>query len=137
MHQYAKCCQPIPGDDVVGFVTTGEGVKIHRANCKNIRLMMQVESSRIVQVRWPSENSVLFVAGVKVSGDDRQGMLNDITHAISTYLNTNIRSVNIDSDAGIFDGTFIVNVQNTDHLQKILERVRRIRGIRKAERFEE
>jgi len=137
MHQYAKCCQPIPGDDVVGFVTTGEGVKIHRANCKNIRLMMQVESSRIVQVRWPSENNVLFVAGVKVSGDDRQGMLNDITHAISTYLNTNIRSVNIDSEAGIFDGTFILNVQNTDHLQKILERVRRIRGIRKAERFEE
>jgi RelA/SpoT family (p)ppGpp synthetase len=137
MHQYAKCCQPIPGDDVVGFVTTGEGIKIHRSNCKNIRLMMQVESSRIVKVRWPADNEVLFVAGVKVSGDDRPAMLNDITHAISTYLNTNIRSVNIDSEAGIFDGTFILNVQNTDHLQKILERVRRIRGIRRVERFEE
>jgi RelA/SpoT family (p)ppGpp synthetase len=137
MHNYAKCCQPIPGDDVVGFVTTGEGIKIHRTTCKNIRLMMQVESNRIVKVRWPADNGMLFVTGVKVSGDDRPGMLNDITHAISTYLDTNIRSVNIDAESGLFDGTFILNVQNTDHLNKILERVRRIRGIRRVERFEE
>jgi RelA/SpoT family (p)ppGpp synthetase len=137
MHNYAKCCQPIPGDEVVGFVTTGEGIKIHRTACKNIRLMMQVESNRIVKVRWPADNGVLFVAGVKVSGDDRPGMLNDITHAISTYLDTNIRSVNIDSESGLFEGTFILNVQNTDHLSKVLERVRRVRGIRRAERFEE
>ena len=137
MHNYAKCCQPIPGDEVVGFVTTGEGIKIHRTTCKNIRLMMQVESNRIVKVRWPSDNGVLFVAGVKVSGDDRPGMLNDITHAISTYLDTNIRSVNIDSESGLFEGTFILNVQNTDHLRKVLERVRRVRGIRRADRFEE
>lgn len=137
MHNYAKCCQPIPGDDVVGFVTIGEGIKIHRSTCRNIRLMMQVESNRIVTVRWPADNGMLFVAGVKVSGDDRPGMLNDITHAISTYLDTNIRSVNIDSESGLFAGTFILNVQNTDHLNKILERVRRIRGIRRVERFEE
>jgi RelA/SpoT family (p)ppGpp synthetase len=137
MHNYAKCCQPIPGDDVVGFVTTGEGIKIHRRTCHNMQSMMQVESSRVVPVQWPSANGALFVAGVKVSGDDRPGMLNDITHAISTYLNTNIRSVSIDAQDGIFDGTFILNVQNTDHLAKVLERIRRIRGIKRAERFEE
>jgi GTP diphosphokinase / guanosine-3',5'-bis(diphosphate) 3'-diphosphatase len=137
MHNYAKCCQPIPGDEVVGFVTTGEGIKIHRRSCKNIQLMMQVESSRIVEVQWPRNDGVLFVSGVRVSGDDRPGMLNDITHAISTYLNTNIRSVNIDAQAGIFEGTFILNVQNKEHLGKILERIRRIRGIKRAERFEE
>jgi RelA/SpoT family (p)ppGpp synthetase len=137
MHNYAKCCQPIPGDEVVGFVTTGEGIRIHRRTCKNIRLMMQVESNRIVEVRWPTENGVLFVAGIKISGDDRPGMLNDITHAISSYLNTNIRSVSIDSQDGIFEGTFILNVQNTDHLGKTLDRIRRVRGIKRAERFEE
>jgi guanosine-3',5'-bis(diphosphate) 3'-pyrophosphohydrolase len=137
MHNYAKCCQPIPGDEVVGFVTTGEGIKIHRRSCKNIQLMMQVESSRVVEVQWPRNDGVLFVSGVRVSGDDRPGMLNDITHAISTYLNTNIRSVNIDAQAGIFEGTFILNVQNKEHLGKILERIRRIRGIKRAERFEE
>ncbi len=60
MHNYAKCCQPIPGDEVVGFVTTGEGIKIHRRSCRNIRLMMQVERSRIVEVSWPAESSVLL-----------------------------------------------------------------------------
>jgi GTP diphosphokinase / guanosine-3',5'-bis(diphosphate) 3'-diphosphatase len=122
---------------VVGFVTTGEGIRIHRRTCKNIRLMMQVESNRIVEVRWPTDNGVLFVAGIKISGDDRPGMLNDITHAISSYLNTNIRSVSIDSQDGIFEGTFILNVQNTDHLGKTLDRIRRVRGIKRAERFEE
>jgi (p)ppGpp synthase/HD superfamily hydrolase len=137
MHNYAKCCQPIPGDEVVGFVTVGEGIKIHRRNCKNIRLMMQMESNRIVEVQWPSENGVMFVAGVRIEGDDRPGMLNDITHAISSYLNTNIRSVNIDSVDGLFEGTFILFVQNTDHLNRILDNIRKIRGVRRAERFEE
>jgi RelA/SpoT family (p)ppGpp synthetase len=137
MHNYAKCCHPIPGDDVVGFVTTGEGIKIHRRTCRNISLMMQMESNRVIQVSWPADNGVLFVAGVRVSGDDRPGMLNDITHAISTYLSTNIRSVNLDSHDSLFEGTFILYVKDTDHLNRILERLRRIKGISKAERFEE
>ena len=91
------------------------------------------------RARWAGRRraSVLFVAGVKMSGDDRPGMLNDITHAISSYLNTNIRSVNIDSHDSMFEGTIILNVQNTDHLNRIVEKIRRIRGVRKAERFEE
>jgi guanosine-3',5'-bis(diphosphate) 3'-pyrophosphohydrolase len=137
MHNYAKCCHPIPGDEVVGFVTTGEGIKIHRRECKNIRLMMQMESNRIVQVNWPSNNGVLFVAGVKISGDDRPGMLNDITHVISTYMNTNIRSVNIDSQDSYFDGTFILNVQDTEHLSRILDKIRKVRGVKRADRFDE
>jgi GTP diphosphokinase / guanosine-3',5'-bis(diphosphate) 3'-diphosphatase len=137
MHNYAKCCQPIPGDEVVGFVTTGEGIKIHRRSCKNIRLMMQVERSRIVEVSWPAESTVTFVAGVRISGDDRHGMLNDVTHAISTFMNTNIRSVNIDSEAGTFQGTFIVNVRDTEHLNRILEKIRKVKGVKGAERFEE
>jgi len=137
MHNYAKCCNPIPGDEIVGYVTVGEGIKIHRRGCKNIKLMMQMESNRIVQVTWPSQNEVMFVAAIKVAGDDRPGMLNDLTHAISSYLNTNIRSVNIDSHDTLFEGTVILNVQNTDHLNRIIEKIRRVRGVRKADRFEE
>jgi (p)ppGpp synthase/HD superfamily hydrolase len=137
MHNYAKCCHPIPGDDVVGFVTTGEGIKIHRRNCRNIRLMMQLEANRIVEVGWPSDNGVVFVAGVKVSGTDRPAMLNDITHAISTYMNTNIRSVNLDSHDSLFDGTFILYVKDTEHLNRLLERIRRVKGVTRADRFEE
>ncbi len=137
MHNYAKCCNPIPGDEVVGFVTTGEGIKIHRRNCRNIKLMMQVESDRIVEVQWPAENGNLFVAGVKISGTDRPGMLNDITHAISSYLNTNIRSVNIDAHDSMFEGTIILNVKDTDHLSRIVEKLRKIQGVRNADRFEQ
>jgi guanosine-3',5'-bis(diphosphate) 3'-pyrophosphohydrolase len=137
MHNYAKCCHPIPGDEIVGFVTTGEGIKIHRRSCKNIRLMMQMEANRIVEVGWPAENGVMFVSGIRISGDDRPGMLNDITHAISTYMNTNIRSVNLDSQDALFDGTFILYVKDTDHLDRILEKIRRIKGVTRAERFEE
>jgi RelA/SpoT family (p)ppGpp synthetase len=137
LHNYAKCCQPIPGDDVVGFVTTGEGIKIHRRNCRNIKLMMQMETGRVVDVAWPPENGVMFVAAIKISGQDRPAMLNDITHAISTYMNTNIRSVNLDSQNAMFDGTFILSVRNTEHLQRILDKIRRIKGVTKAERLEE
>ena len=137
MHNYAKCCQPLPGDDVVGFVTTGEGIKIHRRTCHNLQTMMANAPDRIVEVHLPAENGTLFVAGVRVSGDDRPGMLNDLTHAISTYQNTNIRSVSIDSEDGHFDGTFIVNVEHTDHLSRIVEKIRRVPGIKRAERFEE
>jgi GTP diphosphokinase / guanosine-3',5'-bis(diphosphate) 3'-diphosphatase len=137
MHNYAKCCQPIPGDEVVGFVTTGEGIKIHRKSCKNVRLMMQMDRNRIMDVQWPSNDGTMFVSGVRIAGDDRAALLNDITHAISSYNNTNIRSVNIDSQDGHFTGTFILNVENLDHLGKIVERIRRVSGVRKAERFEE
>jgi GTP diphosphokinase / guanosine-3',5'-bis(diphosphate) 3'-diphosphatase len=137
MHNYAKCCNPIPGDEVVGFVTTGEGIKIHRRTCRNIKLMMGMDAKRIVEVGWPADNGLMFVAGVRISGDDRTGMLGDITHAISTYMNTNIRSVNIDSEDALFQGTFIVFVKDTEHLSRILERIRRIKGVKKAERFEE
>jgi guanosine-3',5'-bis(diphosphate) 3'-pyrophosphohydrolase len=118
-------------------VTTGEGIKIHRKNCRNVRLMSQLDANRVVEVRWPSENGSLFVAGVRISGDDRPGMLSDITHAISSYLNTNIRSVSLDSEDTVFDGTFILYVKDIEHLNKILDRIRRIRGVKRAERFEE
>jgi (p)ppGpp synthase/HD superfamily hydrolase len=96
-----------------------------------------MDEKRLVQVGWPSDNGLMFVAGVRISGDDRTGMLGDITHAISTYMNTNIRSVNLDSEDALFQGTFILFVKDTDHLSKILERIRRIKGVTKAERFEE
>ncbi len=137
MHNYAKCCNPIPGDEVVGYVTTGEGIKIHRKNCRNITLLLKMESGRFMEVNWPSENGAMFVAAVKICGDDRAGMLNDITQVISTQMNTNIRSVNIDSVDSVFDGTFILYVKDRDHLGKILDRVKRVKGVRAAERLEE
>ena len=137
MHNYAKCCNPIPGDEIVGFITTGDGLKIHRKDCRNVASMRLNDEERIVEVSWPPTDDVDFIVGVKLSGQDRSGLLNEITHAISTYNNTNIRSVNIATKDSLFDGQFILYVKNTEHLTGIVDRLKRLKGITKVERFEE
>jgi guanosine-3',5'-bis(diphosphate) 3'-pyrophosphohydrolase len=135
LHQYAKCCNPIPGDEIVGFVTVGEGIKIHRKDCRNIISMRLAESERLVDVSWPNGNGPDFIAALHVSGKDRPALLSDITHAISTFENTNIRSVNMDSKGPIFEGQIIVFVRNTDHLKRLLDRLKRVDGVLEADRF--
>jgi (p)ppGpp synthase/HD superfamily hydrolase len=135
LHQYAKCCNPIPGDPIVGFVTTVEGIKIHRKDCKNILSLRLAESERIVEVTWPSEHNTDYITGIHISGEDRPGLLSDITHAISTYQNTNIRTVNVDSHGSAFDGKFVLYVKDTDHLARIIEKIKNVSGIQNVERF--
>jgi GTP diphosphokinase / guanosine-3',5'-bis(diphosphate) 3'-diphosphatase len=135
MHQYAKCCNPIPGDEIIGFVTTGEGIKIHRKDCKNIVSLRLAESSRIVEVGWPLSNEADFITGIHIGGEDRPALLSDITHVISMYQNTNIRSVNMDSKDSIFDGKVILYVKNTDHLMRLIEKIKRVPGVQSVERF--
>jgi RelA/SpoT family (p)ppGpp synthetase len=135
MHQYAKCCNPIPGDEIVGFVTIGEGIKIHRKDCRNIISLRLAESERVVDVEWPRAGGADFLVAIHVSGKDRAGLLSDVTHAISNYQNTNIRSVNMDSKGQLFDGQIILYVKNTEHLLRILDRIRKVPGIIDAERF--
>ncbi|HEY4613795.1 MAG TPA: ACT domain-containing protein, partial [Bacteroidota bacterium] len=128
-------CNPIPGDDIVGFVTIGEGIKIHRKDCKNVLSMRMALSERVVEVSWPPANGADFIAAINISGSDRPGLLSDITHAISSYLDTNIRSVNVDSKDQMFTGQIIMYVKNTEHLNRILEKIRRVRGVTLSERF--
>lgn len=135
LHQYAKCCNPIPGDEIVGFVTVGEGIKIHRKDCRNVVSMRMAESERLVDVGWPETNGPDFIAALHVAGKDRPSLLSDITHAISTFQDTNIRSVNMDSRGPIFEGQIIVFVKNTDHLTRLIERLRRVDGVIEVERF--
>jgi GTP diphosphokinase / guanosine-3',5'-bis(diphosphate) 3'-diphosphatase len=135
MHQYAKCCNPIPGDGIVGFVTIGEGIKIHRKDCKNVLSKRMAESERIVDVSWPSANGADFIVAVRVYGKDRPGLLSDVTHAISAYQNTNIRSVNIDSRGSLFEGQIILFVKNTEHLARVVEKIKKVEGILEVERF--
>ncbi len=135
MHSYAKCCNPIPGDEIVGYVTAGEGVKVHLKTCKNFITMSAADSRRVVEVGWPMTNGAEFAAAIRISGEDRTSLLNDLTHAISTYQNTNIRGVNIDVQDSMFHGTIMINVKNTEHLQRIVEKLRKIKGVSRAERL--
>ena len=138
VYSYAKCCNPVPGDDVVGVVTIGQGVKIHRTNCKNIQKLQSDGQERLIDVSWPStDEGADYLVGIRVFGEDRPGMLSDLTHVISSYNNTNIRSVNIDSRDAMFDGKMTVFVKNTYHLARLMEKLRKVRGVTSVERFEE
>jgi RelA/SpoT family (p)ppGpp synthetase len=139
LYSYAKCCNPVPGDAVVGIVTIGEGVKIHRIECRNIKKMQtDNKTERLIDIEWPStEDGAEYLVGIQIMGEDRQGMISDITHVISSYNNTNIRSFTIDTTDRMFDGKMTVYVKNTFHLQRLLEKLRRVRGVTSSVRYEE
>ena len=136
LYSYAKCCNPIPGDPVIGYVTIGEGVKIHRRSCKNLSNIQDKNESKFITVQWPENESSLFVAGLKITGTDSPGILNDISHAIVSYQNTNIKSVNISTADSAFDGSVTLYVHNIEHLNRIIERLKKIKGVTLVERFE-
>lgn len=136
MFSYARCCNPVPGDDVVGIVTIGSGIKVHRTSCHNIQELQEKLKPRVVDLKWAASRRGEFLAAIKVTGDDRPGMLNDITSAVISIQNTNIRGVNIDAFDSLFEGILTVYVRDTDHLKQIFDKLYRIRGIRSVERFE-
>ncbi len=136
MFSYARCCNPVPGDDVVGVVTIGSGIKVHRSSCHNVQELQDKMRPRMVGVQWSPAHRGEFLAAIKITGDDRPGMLNEITSAVNAIQNTNIRSVNIDAFDSLFEGILTVFVQDTEHLKRIFDRLQRIRGVHSVERFE-
>lgn len=135
-YAYAKCCNPIPGDPVIGYITIGEGIKVHRKTCKNLINLSSEDSSKLISVHWPQAEESLFVAGLTVKGEDRPGILNDIAHSIVTYQNTNIKSINITTGDSMFEGSVSVYVQNLEHLIRLIERIKKLNGVYTVERFE-
>ncbi len=136
LYSYAKCCNPIPGDPVVGYITVGEGIKIHRKTCSTLLNISEKDNSKLVPVQWPVTDSSLFVAGLSVTGDDSPGILNEISHAIVSYQNTNIKSININTSNSAFEGSVSLYVHNIDHLTRIMDRLKKLKGIYSVERFE-
>lgn len=136
MYSYAKCCNPIPGDPVIGYITVGEGVKIHRKTCNNLINLSKIDADKLISVQWPGTDGTLFVAGLTVKGEDSPGILNDIAHTIVTYKNTNIKSININTNDSTFEGSVTLYVNNLEHLNNIIERLKKLKGLYKVERFE-
>lgn len=134
---YAPCCNPIPGDDVFGFLSRGGAIKIHRVNCKNAPNLLINYADRVVPVEWSRQKNVQFLSALRVMGEDRVGIVSDITTVISKNLKTNIRSITVDSDDGVFEGTIVCYVSDLEHLRRVIERIKRIDGIHGVYRFEE
>jgi RelA/SpoT family (p)ppGpp synthetase len=136
MYDYAKCCSPIPGDPVIGYITVGEGIKIHRKTCKNLINLSKSDSSKLVPVDWPSTDGSLFVAGLAIRGEDSPGIVNDIANIIVSYRNTNIKSININTNESTFEGSITIYVNNLEHLNLLIERLKKVKGIYQIDRFE-
>lgn len=132
----AKCCNPIPGDDVFGFVTINDGIKIHRTSCPNALELLSNHGNRVIKARWTSQKQIAFLAGLRIVGTDRVGLINDVTKVISNELKVNMRSITVDSDSGLFEGTIKLYVDSTQHLEKLVSNLSKVEGIIKVSRFD-
>jgi len=134
MVRYSQCCQPVPGDNVIGYITRGRGISIHRADCPNV-LNLSDHPERRVEIEWEAEAGDRFYVRLEVEGDDRRGLLSEIASAI-TETGTNIASADIRAVEGGMTGSFVVEVQDLAHLKKVMNAIRRVKGVMAVHRRE-
>jgi len=134
MVRYSQCCQPVPGDSVVGYITRGRGISIHRTDCPNI-LNLSDHPERRIEIEWEAEAGDRFFVRLVIEGDDRRGLLSEIATAI-TNTGTNIGSAEIKAVEGGMTGSFVVEVENLTHLKKVMRAIRGVPGVLSVERRE-
>jgi len=134
MVRYAQCCQPVPGDPVVGYVTRGRGVSIHRGDCPNLLLLVH-EPERRLEIDWQEAQGERFVVRLALEGNDRRGLYADVAAAVSST-GTDIKSMDLRSTDGRTNGSMLVEVENLAHLEKIIRATRRVKGITDVARRE-
>jgi GTP diphosphokinase / guanosine-3',5'-bis(diphosphate) 3'-diphosphatase len=135
MMRFSQCCQPVPGDKVIGYVTRGRGVSVHRIDCPNI-LQLRDHPERRVEIEWDGAGADRFLVRLGMEGTDRRGLFADIASAISTT-NTNIKSADINADDRGMRGEFVVEVENLAHLNRVLGAIKKVKGVVRVERREQ
>jgi GTP diphosphokinase / guanosine-3',5'-bis(diphosphate) 3'-diphosphatase len=133
----AKCCNPILGDNIFGFVSIGEGIKIHRTNCPNAVQLIGKYGYRIVKAKWHNKaKESVFPVIINVTGEDQTGILSSISETISKDLKVSVRSISLDADNGLFSGKISLLVKDIEHLNSLINRLAAIKGIYTVSRFE-
>ena len=135
-YSLARCCNPIPGDDVFGFVSTGKGLIIHRTNCPNAARLMANYAPRIVKTKWAKNKEISFLTGLKIIGMDDVGVINKITNIISGELKINISALTIESGEGVFEGSIKVFVHDKEELDELVDRLKQLNGIHEVQRLD-
>jgi GTP pyrophosphokinase len=133
-YKLSTCCNPIPGDQVFGFVTINEGIKVHKKDCPNAISMQSNYAYRIMQAKWIDSSQQEFHAILNITGMDTLGLTNELTKVISNNMNVNIQSISLNGDAGLFKGQLTVIVQNITILKKLIDNIKKIDGIDKVTR---
>jgi GTP pyrophosphokinase len=135
-YSVARCCSPIPGDDVVGFQNNHESIEIHRTNCPQAIDLMSKYGKRIIKAKWKNKESVGFLTGIRIRGIDKKGFIRKITEVITEKHNINIRSFHLDTSEGMTEGTVMLYVHDTQTLQKLIDNLMKIKEIIKVTRIE-
>ena len=136
LYTLANCCKPIPGDDVFGFITQGEGLKIHRTNCPNAARLLSNYGHRVVKTKWVKNKEISFLTGIRIVGMDDVGVINKITNLISGTLKININALTIEAKEGLFEGNVKVYVHDKDELDDLVENLKELPGIESVERYD-
>ena len=131
----STCCNPIPGDNVFGFITIKDGIKIHKKNCPNALRMQSNYDYRILKAKWIDSTQEEFTVSIDLTGIDKIGLLNNITNVISENMNINIRKLNLETDGGVFKGNIIISVKTNNLVNKVIEKLKKLNGIEKVNRL--
>ncbi len=134
-YKLSKCCNPIPGDEVFGFLSVNEGIKVHKKNCPNAISLQSNYAYRIISAKWIDSSQEEFTSQIKLSGIDNLGLLNEITEIISDNMHVNMKNLNFGTDSGTFTGTITVVVKNQSILKKLIQNLKQINGIEKVVRL--
>jgi len=135
-YKLAPCCNPIPGDDVFGFVTINDGIKIHRNSCPNARQLMANYAYRVIKATWKSKELVEFLTGVHFTGIDDIGLVNQITTIISDDKGVNMKSISFESNDGIFEGKVMLFVNDKRHLSELINHLKKVKGMKTVDRID-
>ncbi len=133
-YKLSKCCNPIPGDAVFGFISVNEGIKVHKKNCPNAISLQSNYAYRIISAKWIDSTQEEFRSEIQLTGIDNIGLISAITEVITTYMNVNMRNLNFSTDVGTFTGRITVVVKNNNILKKLIENLKQINGIDKVTR---
>lgn len=136
-YSFARCCNPLPGDSVFGFITISEGIKIHRTNCPNAENLMSKNAYRCISAKWKSKELKEHIAKLRIVGIDDIGIVNKITQIISFQHNVNMKSISFDSYDGIFQGKIQVYVFDKQHLDELIDKFVMLEGVKRVERWDE
>ena len=135
-YSLSKCCNPIPGDEIFGFITVNEGIKVHRTNCKNSPELLSKYAYRIIKANWYSESNVQLIISLIIDGTDRVGVIDDITKIISSQLKVNMKSINVDLDEGIFKGQIDLFVSDALQLSKLIKKLQAVPNVNNVTRLD-
>jgi len=134
-YQLSECCNPIPGDQVVGFQITNDIIEVHQTKCPHAIEQMSKYGNRIIKAKWNKESNLAFLTGIKISGFDKKGMLKEIIDVVSSQMELNIKQMDSLSKSNTFTGKLMIYIQNVKALNELIENLSKIEQVEKVERI--